>query len=98
MKSTTPASRAPGESSVGMVCAATASTSAASPALRNDIVASPPAYSTACASSMACAVSARPSGAAAVARVAAMACRTDLLERLALSIFDPSRRADVHLA
>jgi hypothetical protein len=37
MKYTTPASRAPGVSSVGMICAATASMSAASAALSNEI-------------------------------------------------------------
>ena len=86
MKYTTPASRAPGESSVGMICEATASTSAASAALNNDIFASASLRGGRCTSCAACAMSDQLQGMAAVAIVAAMACRSDLRERVALSM------------
>src|SRR4249919_1928397 len=86
MKNTTPASRAPGVSSVGMICAATASTSAASTALRNDSLASPGSWEAACASWEACAISGHPTGRAAAPRAATMNWSSDRRERSSASM------------
>jgi hypothetical protein len=50
MNNATPASRAPGVSSVGMICAEIASTSASSALLRNDVVGVPGDCCATCAS------------------------------------------------
>ena len=88
MKWTTPASRAPGVSSVGTICAATASTSAASAALRNDSFAPSATPAAACASSMACAIQGQVKGVTAVATMPAMAWTSDRREWLTCSMIE----------